>query len=337
MKIICCAFLILSAMVTGGLAIPTAAQSTCPQQIETFVPTFPPYAFGCYNKGAGVFGMGDWWCSIAGNCPPYYANQEVCLQCLTAGSPISLATGNTFIEEVDVKVPGLSNGLSLMRTWNSMWPTTQTSSKVGLFGPNWRSNFEERIFAQGDGYMKYARGDGSFWSFYSVGASWSLAAPQNVIASLVQGTSSWTLTFQNGEKRTFDINSGALTSIVDRNGNATQISYDSTGRLTTVTDPAGRHLYFAYQNSASTLVTSVTSDVGIALTYAYDGLGRLTLVTKPDLTTISFQYNSQSLISAVLDSSGKVLEAHTYDSLGRGLTSSRAGGVDSVTITYPNE
>jgi YD repeat-containing protein len=185
--------------------------------------------------------------------------------------------------------------------------------------------------------MMYSRGDGSFWAFYFTGApGWSIAAPGNVSATLVQGSSSWTLTFQNGEKRTFDINSGNLTSTIDRNGNTTQISYDSTGRLVTVTDPASRHLYFGYANNTSTLVTSVTSDIGIALSYTYDTQGRLTQVTKPDLTTISFQYNSQSFITAVLDSSGIVLESHTYDSYGRGLTSSRAGGVDAVTVSYPN-
>ena len=32
---------------------------------------------------------------------------------------------------------------------------------------------------------------------------------------------------------------------------------------------------------------------------------------------------------------GVSLEAHTYDTQGRGLTSNRANGVDSVTLTYP--
>jgi YD repeat-containing protein len=104
-----------------------------------------------------------------------------------------------------------------------------------------------------------------------------------------------------------------------------------------VTDPATRHLNFNYgSGSLSNLVTSVTTDanVGISLSYAYDGSGRLAQVTKPDLTTVSFTYNTQSLITSVTDSSGKTLESHTYDGKGRGLTSSRAGGVDAVTISY---
>ena len=147
-----------------------------------------------------------------------------------------------------------------------------------------------------------------------------------------------TLTFKNGEQRIFDATSGNLLSIIDRNGNTTQLTYDASYRLITVTDPASRHLYFSYATPASFLVTGVSSDTGVSLSYTYDGQGRLSQYTKPDNTTVSFQYNAASnatLITAVLDSGGKVLESHTYDNRSRGLTSSRAGGVEALTITYP--
>lgn len=334
----------LLALAVGAMTVPATAQSGsgCVAVVAMGIGNGPPSLFGpqyydCVNVTLVEF-VGEYFCKTRGQCPPLGAAYEFCLQCaLLAGHPISLSTGNTFIEETDVKIPGISNGLSLTRTWNSMWPLTQTGSKIGRFGPNWRSTYEERVFPSGDGYMKYSRGDGNFWSFYYTGSVWVVVAPENVPANLVLGTSAWTLTFQNGEKRLFDIHSGNLTSIIDRNGNTTQISYDATGRLTTVTDPAGRHLYLGYGSDSSGLVTSVTSDVGISMSYAYDSQGRLTQVTKPDSTTITFQYNSQSLISAVLDSNGVVLESHTYDGYGRGLTSSRAGGVDAVAVSYPNQ
>jgi YD repeat-containing protein len=274
-------------------------------------------------------------------CPPPAAPSETCPICgtgkPTGGAPISLVSGNTFIEETDVRIPGLSSGLTLSRTWNSKWPPTQAALQVGLFGPNWRSTFEERVFVGSDSYVKYARSDGSFWSFAC--SSWSvcgLVAPATVKATLIANGSYtyWTLTFQNGEQRIFNYTSGSLTSITDRNGNVTQLSYDALNRLITVADPGGRHLYFSYGSGSSYLITGVTSDVGISLSYAYDTQGRLTQVTKPDLTTLSFAYNSNSLITAVTDSAGKVLESHTYDSQGRGLTSSRANGVEGVTVSY---
>lgn len=332
-------FLIVSLGIAVALGVwtpPSAAQSSCILSGSGF---FSPLPFAISCTYIGILGASDYACTWWGKCAPRNAVHETRSDCPNCQKPISLADGNTFIEQSDVQVPGLGGGLTLSRRWNSIWPATQTATQVGLFGPNWRSTYEERVFLGSDMYMKYARSDGSFWSFYTPGAggTWNSVAPENVVATLVQGSSYWTLTFQNGEKRLFDINSGNLISIIDRNGNTTQVAYDATGRLTTVTDPASRHLYFSYANNTSFLVTSVTSDVGISLTYSYDTQGRLLQITKPDLTTLNFQYDSNSFISAVTDTSGKVLEAHTYDATGRGLTASRANGVEAVTLSYPKQ
>lgn len=186
-----------------------------------------------------------------------------------------------------------------------------------------------------DNYVKYARNNGSYWSF-GVNDSGALvvASPALVAATLSQNSTSWVLQFLNGEQRQFSLATGMLTAIIDRNGNTIQISYDSSNRLSTVTDPASRHIYFDYTGS-STLVSSVTTDFGMTFSYTYDTNGRLTQVTEPDLTTINYTYNSQSQITQVTDTNGKVFESHTYDSSGRGLTSSQASGANAVTITYP--
>jgi YD repeat-containing protein len=86
--------------------------------------------------------------------------------------------------------------------------------------------------------MVYLRADGGLWVFAAgTGSTWNLSAPVNVIATLTKnGTQSWTLTFQNGEQRVFSYSSGSLTSIIDRNGNTTQLSYDGSNRLVTVTE-----------------------------------------------------------------------------------------------------
>lgn len=294
------------------------------------------YYYGPY-PGTYAYVIAAWSYTCAPPDPGPGPAKEPCPHCPSAGKPISLSTGTTYIEQADVKIPGLGSGLNLVRTWISSWPPAQAALQVGLFGPNWRSTYEEKIFLGSDGYTKYARSDGSFWSFGLDAAASILrvAAPASVSATLSKSASNWTLTFQNGEQRQFDGTTGNLIAIIDRNGNTTQLSYDASSRLATVTDAASRHMYFTYATSSSTLVTGVSSDAGPTLAYSYDAQGRLSQVTKPDQTTISFVYNAQSLISSVLDSSGKVLESHTYDGFGRGLTSSRAGGVEGLTITYP--
>ena len=263
--------------------------------------------------------------------------------CPLCGNPIALNSGNTYIQQRDIAVPGLGRGLTLNRTWNSIWPPTQIALQIGMFGPNWRSSYEERIF-QGDVTVKYARSDGSFWSFAfdsfpdAFSTAYKIISPANENVKLLysypaNGPYLWTLTFKNGEQRIFNDTGGFLLAIVDIHGNTTQLSYDGLNRLSTVADPASRHLYFSYNDD--NLVTGVTSDVGLSLSYAYDSHGRLTTVTKPGQTPLSFEYDSNSMITAVKDSAGKVLESHTYDSEHRGLTSSKAGGVEAITITYP--
>lgn len=298
--------------------------------IEGYLP-LPPGVFNCQLF---LFTSVGCWLMLS-RCPPPAAASETC-PCSNgvAGSPISLASGDTYIEENDVRLPGLGGGLTLDRMWNSLWPPTQTAYQIGLFGPNWRSTYEERVFVGADHYIKYGRADGSFWSFgFGPNGGYNVAAPANVTATLVEGSTNWTLTFQNGEQRLFDNTTGHLTAIIDRNGNTTTLSYDSLGRLVTVTDPASRQLSFNYGASIY-LVTSVTSSFGVTVSYSYDSQGRLSQVTEPDGSTLNFQYDSNSFIAGVLDSQGNILESHSYDSSGHGLTSSRANGVEAVTVSY---
>jgi YD repeat-containing protein len=326
------AILLLLVVLQCGLGGTAIASNSCQGTTVVSFSGFVPVGWNCVGWGYFVFLS---ICTFPNpTCAPAAAAGETCPTCPHASNPISLATGNTYIEQTDVRIPGLSNGLTLVRTWNSQWPSSQMASQVGSFGPNWRSTYEERVFLGSDGYMRYARGDGSFWSFGVGGPGWLVAAPANAGATLVQGLTYWTLTLKSGDQRHFDINSGSLTAIIDRNGNTTQLTYDGLNRLVTVTDPASRHLTFTYASNTSFIVTGVSSDVGLALTYAYDSQNRLSQVTRPDQTTLTFQYDSNSNITAVLDSNGKVLESHTYDSSKRGLTGSKANGVEAVTISY---
>ena len=296
------------------------------------IPVPPAGAYDC--TGAGPFTA---VCLVNICVPP-------CPDCDAAGGrPIHLATGDTYITETDVRIPGLGGGLILSRSWHSI--PFSSRSTLGMFGPNWTSSFEESIFVDVGNVVTHLRGDGGVW--YFAWRSWdatgnpyfAVGAPASQTATLtetvLQASPNWTLAFQNGEKRIYDYFSGKLVSIADRNGNTTLLSYDASFRLITVTDPAGRHLYFSYGSPSSYLVTGVTSDFGVSLQYAYDAQGRLSQVTQPDQTTVSYQYDQGSRITAVLDSNGKVLESHTYNTCGQGLTSARAGGAEAISVSYP--
>lgn len=296
----------------------------------------PPMPLGAHNCSWN--GPWSWICDV----PTYNCSPSPCPTCNTsgAGKPIDLSIGNTYIEETDVRLPGLGGGLGLSRRWNSQTPG------YGIFGLGWTSNVEDRIYVGGDYLLKHLRGDGSIWSFgfsgYSQDGSavqYLQAGPRNTGASASLDATNLTITLKGGDQKTFDRNTGALLSATDRNGNTTLFSYDSSNRLVTVTDPASRHLYFTYSQinlgqSTVSVVTNVSSDFGVSLSYQYDTLARLTKVTAPDATFVNFNYSPTNFISSVTDTNGKTLESHTYDSLGRGLTSSKAGGVEAVTVTY---
>jgi YD repeat-containing protein len=334
-----------------------------------------PGQHGCISEAPFILIclLPDWHCPPAAG--PTETRSTKCPTCSPsdpqASSPVDLASGNAFIEETDIRMPGLNGGLSLARTWNSTWPSMDSAYQIGMFGPNWRSTYEERVFVGSDYYFKYLRSDGSIWSFgYGPGKPAKFSSAAMVLATPVsfggpKGAAAlnpaqtgygvaggaagsggagggvyiaptyFTIYFGDGTSKRFLISTGQLMAIIDRNGNATTMSYDSLNRLTTVTDPASRHLNFYYGTGTGSLVTSVTTDdPSYSTSYSYDLSGRLTQVTEPDSSTISFDYDSNSLISSVLDSDGHVLEAHTYDSTGRALTSSQAGGVNAVTLTY---
>lgn len=325
------AVVVLPCLLTG--AMQAQANASCKVQYQYFCGDKLIPGASCSTEGPclAVCTVGTYQCNA------------ICWDCLfgtpIGGGPINLANGNTFITQTDLTIPGLGGGLNLTRSWHSQFPFGEYVSAAGMFGANWRSTYEESISVDSDGLAIYVRGTGGIWTLGLTGPSWPLnyimIAPANGNLTLSYDGNLWTLTFLSGEKRTFSAATGQLLSMIDRNGNTTSMTYDALNRLVTVTDPASRHLYFTYAGPASTLVTGVSSDAGVSLSYAYDNQGRLTTVTKPDSTTVSFQYDNNSMITAVLDNQGKVLESHTYDGLRRGLTSSRANGVDSMTITYP--
>jgi hypothetical protein len=83
-----------------------------------------------------------------------------CPTCAYGGLPINFTNGDTWITQQDYSIPGLGGGVTLTRTWNSLWPLVQPPEQSGIFGDSWRSNLEERIQSLTGGVVKYWKGDG---------------------------------------------------------------------------------------------------------------------------------------------------------------------------------
>ena len=140
----------------------------------------------------------------------------------TGRAPDQLSHGNTFIRERELEYTGFGWRIDVSQDVEQQgrWPLSQTASQVGMFGPNWRSTYEERVFLGSDNYIKYARSDGSFLSLAylvaNVGSQPMPLAAGNTnsatlqVTNMSQGATNWTINFQNGEQRIFSKTSGSL-------------------------------------------------------------------------------------------------------------------------------
>src|ERR1051325_208745 len=270
-------------------------------------------------------------------------NLGQCDQCeKVAGAPINLTNGNVYIAQQDYAIPGLGGGLQLSRTWNSLWRVSPHAGAptVRMFGDSWTSNFEERLVFVDGQTIDYWRADGSKLRFTLVlsccgSTIYGIVAPKlDAGLSLNWGTNQYTASITGKSKMTFD-SSGRLLSIADWNNNTTTLTYDGSMRLAQVTDAGARSLTFTYGDpNTSTVVTSVQDSVGAVATYQYDPTGLLLQATYADNAFNSFNYDLDAQILSVTDTAGKVIESHTYDGFRRGLSSSRAGGVEVLTVSY---
>lgn len=263
-----------------------------------------------------------------------------CNECeAAAGQPINLSTGDVWLSKADYSVPGLAGGLSLTRTWNSLWNLSGPPFLAGMFGTGWTSDFEERLQTLSSTEIEYWRGTGNTWTFQQPSGcpscAYGVLTPPNQHASLAfnSTTNLYTITFADGTTKTFSAQ-GYLKAVTDRNGNQTAVAYDTSNRITNVAAPGGQSLTFTYGLAGDpNRVTSIQDSVGAVATYTYAN-SLLTQAAYPDGSQLNYSYDSNNNVAGVTDSQGKVIETHTYDGSGRGLTSARANGVDAVTVQY---
>jgi len=257
-----------------------------------------------------------------------------------AGSPINLVNGNVWVTQNDYSLPGLGGGIQISRTWNSLWQTNNPIELVGTFGNSWRSTYDERLATPTSmppgSLLQYWESTGAVWIFQAGSApgAFLLVSPNDEHATLQfdVATKLYTMVFPEGGKRIFNSN-GYLIAIVDRNSNRISIAYDASNRILSVTDASGRILTFNYTGGLRP-AQSISDSVGTIATYSYDSSARLIKVTYADNSKLNMSYDFAGMLTDVTDSNGKTIEAHTYDSGGRGLTSIRGAGAESVSVSY---
>lgn len=120
-----------------------------------------------------------------------------------------------------------------------------------------------------------------------------------------------------------------LQTATDPLGRETSLSYDSSGNLTQVVDPAGGILKFTYNGAGQ--VTSRTDQRGNKTTFAYDSYGRLGTVADPLGHVTTSSYESAGNLAASIDPRGNTV-SYQYDAAGKVVAATAAdGGVTRYT------
>lgn len=127
---------------------------------------------------------------------------------------------------------------------------------------------------------------------------------------------------------------GRMTSVTDRNGNATAYDYDTAGRLWRITDPVGLETIFAY-DAGTGLLRSITDPAGRSTQFEHDAAGHLTRIIDPDpddggpldSPTRTFDYDDAHHLTSEIDPRG-FLEQTFYDFAGRATRAVRKDGTE---------
>jgi RHS repeat-associated protein len=203
---------------------------------------------------------------------------------MTTKDGVNPANGNLVLQETDLAIPGLGEGVEITRTYNS-----RKSGLNGMFGYGWFTNVEMNLWDSGSGPITFVDEDNTRHIFgEKIGGGYEAAG--GVYLDLVKNADgTYTITKTDGTKFHFNTD-GNLSRIVDTNGNATTFNYNANGKLTSITDASGRTTTIAYGTNG--YVSSITDPANRTISNEYDTSGNLTKVTDAQGNVTSFTYDS---------------------------------------------
>jgi RHS repeat-associated protein len=244
--------------------------------------------------------------------------------CNRGNNTVDFSTGVKIEKTNDISFGGARGLLELTRTYTSDLGISCTNCP---FGRGTTHNYDIRLtgtFGQGGaGRVKWAEQvTGRLFSFNPVRSAlqgisvFTSRATTGQLADEVRRTSGGGLLYRrrDGSSMTFNSN-GRLTSMTDTNNNTVTLTYTGDN-LTRVTDAVGRSLDFTYD--AGGRITRITDPLGRNWDYTYT-FGILTQVKDPfqNVTTYTYASNGLARLEAVTDKRGNIVKQITYDNVGR--------------------
>jgi RHS repeat-associated protein len=255
--------------------------------------------------------------------------------------PVNSAIGSYTEEVTDAALSNLGYPLVFGRTYNS------ADDQAGIMGPGWSTSLENSLtFPETDRALFHAS-DGQRITFTREDGTWS--GGRGVTAKLSDASGGGYVLMTRAQVRYRFNSQGRIQSILDRNGQGVQFTWDNgkivtaassgrsltfsygDGRLSEVTQSDGREATFTYTNDG--LLHTATSRGGVTTTYAYDGADRLT--SESQTTSSGSAPRTITLMELDYDATTGRVESQT-DALGHATTFAWDPIEEVSTVTAPD-
>ncbi len=165
------------------------------------------------------------------------------------------------------------------------------------------------------------------YDYFTLSNGAYISQPGNYSTLAKNVDKTFTMTRKDGTRYNFGA-AGKITSITDRNGNRQSFTY-SGNNLSTVSDPAGRTVSFAYDGANH--LTAITDPAGYS--YVLSVGTTLNSVTQPDGGTWRYTYDTTAFMLSKTDPLGNTT-SYTYDANHRVASSTDPEG-KTRSIAYP--
>lgn len=216
--------------------------------------------------------------------------------------PVNTAIGALVHSESDLGVASKTGSLSVNRFY------TSADATEGPFGRGWSLGYDVRLTVQGTEAVLKA-GSGQRIKFIE-NQDGTFAAPVGAMSGLVRNQDgTFTVITRSGLVHSFDT-AGRLTSLTDGSGRGPAYTYDGGGRLTQVTD-GNRSISFTWDTAAGRITAAQTS-AGQSVTYSYTS-GLLTGVTNALSGTTTYTYDAGQRLTEIKAPSGRTIVRTAYD------------------------
>jgi RHS repeat-associated protein len=212
---------------------------------------------------------------------------------------VNTANLNLVVQVVDFAYTGRGPAVYLKRTYNADDPRDDAG-----FGRSWTSNYHTSVSMNPDGSLDVRRGSGRV-DHYGVDRRTGQYTPPPRVYDVLSKNRDGSYSLQlsgAGLTQEFDAR-GRLTRIVNRNGQADRLGYDSrTERLISITDAADRVTVFEYGSDGR--ITAVRDPAGGQVRYEYDASGNLVRTADMAGHETRFTYDRNSYLVAVTTARG---------------------------------